>query len=130
MRRIENLENSIYQKRYKEIYKLIFLADLDRIADYSNWHMENIDLVNKKRPLWIVVESKILNKRMWITDDCGKLGIDTAQLDLDINSSKYRESYEFKSFKTQREMAEYLEQLLEPCLEEKSELESEERELC
>lgn len=132
MRRIRNLENGLYHKRYKEIYKLLFTADLDTVSDYSNWHKENKDYVEKKRPLWIVAESKILNKRIWITDDWGRLGIDTAQLDLDINSRAYHESYEYRQFKTQKEMTEYLESLLVPCLLESSELnnENEEEELC
>lgn len=130
MRRTENLRNVIYHKRYKEIYRLLFTADLDRVEDYSNWYKEKQDYIDRHRPLWIVAESKILNKRIWITDEWGNLGVDTAQLDLDINSSKYSESHEFNRFKTQTEMAKYLKKLLEPCLIESTELESEEEELC
>lgn len=118
MRRLINLENSLYHKKYKEIYKLLFSADLDEISDYSNWHKKYKDYVDIKRPLWIVVESKILNKRMWISHDFVRLGIDTAQLDLDINSREYHDSYEWKEFRNQKEMTEYLEKLLEPCLKE------------
>lgn len=118
MRRVINLENSFYHKKYKEIYKLLFMADLDEISDHSNWHKKYKDYVDMKRPLWIIVESKILNKRMWITHDFGSLGITTAQLDLDINSRAYHDSYERKYFRTQKEMFEYLEKLLEPCLKE------------
>ena len=69
---------------------------------------------------------------MWIEHNWGKLQITTAQLDLDINSSEYHNSYKFKEKKTKKEMSEYLEQLLEPCLIEPSEIdyESEEEELC
>lgn len=118
MRRLINLENSFYHKKYKEIYKLLFTADLDEVSDHSNWYKTNKDYVDIKRPLWIIVESKILNKRMWITHDFGRLGIDTAQLDLDINSREYHDSYERRNFHNQKDMAEYLEKLLEPCLKE------------
>lgn len=132
MRRISNLENVIYKKKYKDIYKLLFTADLDEISDYSTWFRKDKGYIDVKRPLWIVVESKILNKRIWITHDWGRLGRDTAQLDLDINSSAYHNSYEYKEFKTQKEMTEYLEKLLEPCLVENPILnsESEEEEIC
>lgn len=129
MRRTGNLENALYSKKYKEIYKLLFTADLDSISDYSNWYKTEKDYVDTKRPLWIVVESKILNKRIWITDDWGRLGIDTAQLDLDINSSAYHDSYEWRNFKNQKEMAKYLTNLLEPCLQENNIENIEEEEL-
>lgn len=116
MRRTKNLENLMYKKRYKEIYKLLFTADLDEVADRSNWYKTNKDIVEIKRPLWIIVESKILNKRIWITEDWGRLGIDTAQLDLDSNSMAYHDSYEWREFKNYKEMVKHLEKLLEPCL--------------
>lgn len=116
MRRLMSLENSLYHKKYREIYKLLFTADLDEVADHSNWYKTNKDIVEIKRPLWIIVESKILNKRIWITEDWGRLGIDTAQLDLDVNSKAYHDSYEWREFKNQKEMVKHLENLLEPCL--------------
>ena len=116
MRRLMSLENSLYHKKYREIYKLLFTADLDEVADHSNWYKTNKDIVEIKRPLWIIVESKILNKRIWITEDWGRLGIDTAQLDLDVNSKAYHDSYEWREFKNQKEMVKHLEKLLEPCL--------------
>ena len=69
---------------------------------------------------------------MWITHNWGKLEIATAQLDLDIDSSAYHKSYQYMQFQTQKEMAEYLEKMLEPCLEENLTLdnESEEEERC
>ncbi len=118
MRRLINLENSFYHKKYKEIYKLLFTADLDEVSDHSTWYKLNPDYVDKNRPLWIIAESKILNKRIWITQDFGSLQISTAQLDLDVKTNEYSDSYIHKSFKTQKEMAEYLENLLEPCLKE------------
>lgn len=126
MRRTEYLASPFYKRRFKEIYKLLFTADLDEISDHSNWHKTNPDYIDKIRPLWIIVESKILNKRIWITKDSGELEISTAQLDLPCNSNAYSNSHKRVRFKNQQEMANYLEVLLEPCLvKENEELELE-----
>ncbi|MCI9038447.1 MAG: hypothetical protein HFJ29_00970 [Clostridia bacterium] len=59
MRKLENLENVCYKKKYKEIYKLLFTAHLDEISDHSNWQKSNLGYSEKNRPLWIIVESTI-----------------------------------------------------------------------
>lgn len=117
MRRLYNLENSFYKRRFKDIYKLLFTADLDTISDYSTWYKSNPDYVDRNRPLWIVAESSILNKRIWIYQDFGTLGIDTARLDLPVDSIEYSESHTFAKFKNQTELVNYLKKLIEPCLE-------------
>jgi len=119
MRRIGNLQNGLYKKKYKEIYELIFKSDLDEVSDHSYWYKENKSYVEAHKPLWIIVESKILNKRIWITEEFGELSITTADLDLDTKTNEYSKSYIHKLFNTQKEMAEYLKSLLDPCLEEK-----------
>ena len=116
MQRLKNLENVYYQKRYKEIYKLLFTADLDEISDHSNWSKSNPGYVEKNRPLWVIAESRILNKRIWITEDFGELEIATATLNLDVKTQKYSKSFIHKLFKTQKEMSEYLKELLSPCM--------------
>lgn len=118
MRRLTNLQNVMYHKKYKKIYKLIFTADLDTISDYSNWYKTEQDIVTRATPLWIVCESRILNKRIWITKEFEMLKISTARLDLDVKTQEYSDSYIHRLFKRQKEMVEYLEELLEPCLEE------------
>lgn len=122
MRRVGNLENGIYKTRYREIYKLIFTADIDVINDHSNWlHSGEKNFIDLKMPLWIIMESKILNKRIWITEEWGDLRISTAQLDLDVKSNEYHDSYEHFNFKTQKQLTEKLKSLLEPCLEKELE---------
>ena len=130
MIRTKNLENVIYHQKYKEIYKLIFNADIDTISDYSYW-MKNgeKDYVEINRPLWIVMESKKANKRIWIGHDFGQLSITTAQLDLDINSSAYHDGYKYYYFKNQRDLVDELKKIIEPCLIKEQEKE-EELELC
>lgn len=129
MRRLYNLENSFYKRKFKEIYKLLFTADLDEINDHSYWHLSNPGYVEKNRPLWIIAESKILNKRIWITKEFGSLQIATAQLDLPCDSIAYSNSYERAYFKNQKEMADYLEMLLEPCLNKEDQIQEDEMEI-
>lgn len=128
MRRLKNLENNFYHRKYKEIYKILFLADLDEISDHSNWYKNNPGYVEKNRPLWIIVESKIINKRIWITQDFGDLEICTAQLDLDVKTPEYSESYTFARFKNQTELVNYLKKLIEPCLDNTIEQNTEDNE--
>lgn len=122
MKRLGNLQNAIYKTKYRELYKLIFTADIDRIADYSNWlHSGEKNYVEINRPLWIVMESKKINKRIWICHEWGKLKIDTAQLDLDVDSKEYHDSYQRYSFSNQRDLCNKLKELLEPCFEKEKE---------
>jgi len=117
MKRTENLQNVFYHRKYKEIYKIIFTADLDSVSDYLYWHLENPSYVEKNKPLWVVCESKLIGKRIWITEDFGEKEITTADLDLNINSIKYSESYKRRTFTAHDEMVSYLNELLKPCLE-------------
>lgn len=125
MRRTENLQNAIYKTKYRELYKLIFTADIDRIVDRSNWlHSGEKNYVEINRPLWIVLESKKINKRIWISHEWGELKLDTAQLDLDVDSREYHDSYQRYSFSIQRDLCSKLKELSEPCFEkEKTETE-------
>jgi len=126
MRRIGNLENAIYKTKYRELYKIIFTADIDSISDHSNWfYSGEKSYVESNKPLWIVMESKKINKRMWITHEWGKLEITTAQLDLNVDSREYHDSYQRYSFSNQRDLCSKLKELLEPCLEKEQEEELE-----
>ena len=117
MRRLYNLQNKFYKRKFKEIYKVLFSADLDEISDHSTWFSENPDYIDNNKPLWIIAESKILNLRIWVCKDFGQLEISTATLDLPCNSNAYSDSFRHYRFNTQKEMVEFLEKLLEPCLE-------------
>ena len=129
MKRISYLESSIYHRKFKEIYKLLLTADLDKFSDYSTWYRERQDFISKNSELWIVAESKILNLRMWICKEYGELRITTAKLDLDINTEAYARSYKHFKFNNQKEMSEFLRQLLEPCLLEED-IKEEDEEIC
>lgn len=118
MRRTSTLQNVLYKRKYKEIYKLIFNADLDEVKDRSTWMYNQNEYGNTFHPLWIIVESKTLNKRMWITDSFNMLEITTAQLDLDCNSKEYHDSHRWYQFNNQKELCEKLKDFLKPCLKE------------
>lgn len=129
MTREHLLLSPFYKRKFKDIYKLIFTADLDEISDFSCWNLPNPSYVEKNTPLWIIVESKILNKRIWITKDFGRLKVSTAQLDLHCDSTEYHNSYERKYFQNQKQMSDYLKMLLEPCLKEKEKIQDNEEEI-
>ena len=90
---------------------------------FSNWlrSSEEQDIITLRRPLWIVMEVSEINKRMWISHEYGEFKITTAQLDLNVDSKEYHESYKWYSFSTQRDLCSKLRELLEPCLEVKKE---------
>lgn len=120
------MQNSIYKTKYRELYKLIFTADIDTISDYSNWlHGNKKDIISIQRPLWIVMEVGKINKRMWISHEYGEYKITTAQLDLNVDSKEYHESYQWYSFSTQRDLCNKLREIIEPCLEQEKEQEEE-----
>ena len=117
MRRIKNLENVLYKQKYKEIYKIVFTADLDEVSDFSNWYRNNKNYVGLNSPLWIICKSKIIGKRIWITETFGIKQISTANLNFDVKSREYVDSFKHIPFENQKEMIEYLNDLLKPCLE-------------
>lgn len=119
MRRTANLQNHLYRQKYREIYKIVFSADLDTVKDHSQW-MEKGTIFH---PLWIIIESKILNKRIWVTHSLGSFEITTAQLDLDVKSSEYSNSYVRYPCRNQKEMCEKLKEVFAPCLEKEQEQE-------
>lgn len=119
----KDFENTVYQKKYREIYKLIFDANINSISDHSNWMMpdNNKSYVEIKRPLWIILESKIINKRLWVCHEWGEFKLSTAQLDLPCDSYEYSNSFKHYSFKTQKDLCKKLKEVLEPCLEREKE---------
>lgn len=127
MRRTENLQNAIYKTKYRELYKIIFTADIDDILDHSNWlrSSEEQDIITLRKPLWIVMEVSKINKRMWISHEYGEYKITTAQLDLNVDSKEYHDSFQWYSFSTQRDWCNKLKEFLEPCLEMEKEQEEE-----
>lgn len=123
MRRTEYLQNPKYKTKYRELYKLIFTADIDDISDFSNWlrSSEEQDIITLRKPLEIDMVVSKINKRMWIRHEFGEFKISTAQLDLNVDSKEYHESYQRYSFSTQRDLCSKLKEILEPCLELKKE---------
>jgi hypothetical protein len=80
-------------KKYKAIYKVIHESNDTTMKDMSNWHRRGQSLIDIWQPLWIILENRRVNLRLWITHNHGELRITTAQLDLNCKSREYSESY-------------------------------------
>ena len=78
------------------------------VNDRSNWRKPVQGIVDHMIPLWIIVEDKKINKRVWITKSSGQLEVAAAQLDLNPKSAEYSKSYVRMYFRTQGKMAAYL----------------------
>ena len=72
----------------------------------------DLDQSGCQRPLWLVAEVPRLHLKMWVTHEFGTLSVTTANSALPIDSRAYHESHTRRAFQNQREMAEYLEDLL------------------
>lgn len=69
--------------KFQTIYDLVGSYYFESRKDNSNGF----------HPLWLILESKRLNLRIWVTSEWNSLGITTAQLDLPCDSKEYHESY-------------------------------------
>ena len=98
--------------KYKAIYKVIHESSGTIMKDMSNWQKPVKNLVDIWKPLWIILENKNVNLRIWVTHEHGELRITTAQLNLDCNSREYSESHRRYPCKNQSDMAEHLKKLL------------------
>ena len=88
--------------KYKKIYNILKKGGASITLDYSGWwsaYCPN-NYMARNRPLWIVAEVPHLHLRLWITHEFGTLRVTTA--DTQIR----------RTFRNQREMAEYLETML------------------
>ncbi len=100
--------------KYKSIYDVINKSDCTYRNDLSKWMIpeEHKNYVESNRPLWIILENKRINKRIWVTHDFGVMEIVTAQLDLDAKTREYAESMRKFNFKNQSNMADKLKEIL------------------
>ena len=72
----------------------------------------------RNQPLWLILESTILNKRIWVTHSYNRYEITTADLGLDVNSSEYSDSFRYRYFDKQKDLIGALTELLYPCRKE------------
>ena len=98
--------------KYKAIYDVIYNSDGTIMTDRSRWQKGILSMEDKVRPLWIILENRRVNLRLWVTHEYGELRITTAQLDLDCNSREYSESHKQYRFRKQSEMAECVRKIL------------------
>ena len=62
--------------------------------------------------MWIVAEAEKCGLRIWVSHDAGQMSVTTANLMLPTDSWEYHQSQTSRRFRTQGEMADYLETLL------------------
>ena len=98
--------------KYRKIYAIIYEAGCTSVKDRSNWQKVNKTLMEIRRPLWIILESRKANLRLWVVHEHGKLRISTAQLNLHVDSKEYHDSQRRYEFRNQGEMAAKLKVLL------------------
>lgn len=98
--------------KYQAIYKIIRESDCNSIYDGSHWQKKNKNLAETALPLWLILENRRVNLRIWVTQEFGELRITTAQLDLDCKSKAYHDSHRRYPCRTQTELANRLKNIL------------------
>ena len=100
--------------KYKRIYQVLEQHGANIAYENSGWRYAGRfqTYIQRTRPLWIVAESKKRNLRLWVCHDAGCLSVTTADMTLPIDSREYHQSHTQRFFRTQGEMAGYLETLL------------------
>lgn len=99
--------------KYQKIYNALQTGGARIDLDQSGWRVKSSGhWIAGQRPLWLVAEVPRLHLRMWVTHEFGTLSVTTANSALPIDSRAYHESHTRRTFQNQREMAEYLEDLL------------------
>ena len=99
--------------KYQKIYDALQTGGARIDLDQSGWRANSSDnWIAGQRPLWLVAEVPRLHLKMWVTHEFGTLSVTTANSALPIDSRAYHESHTRRAFQNQREMAEYLENLL------------------
>lgn len=99
--------------KYQKIYDALQTGGARIDLDQSGWRVKSSGhWIAGQRPLWLVAEVPRLHLRMWVTHEFGTLSVTTAKLRAAIRQSGLSESHTRRTFQNQREMAEYLEDLL------------------
>lgn len=86
--------------KYATIYKAIQKIPYTQIKDVKNEFFD----------LWIILEIPSIDKRVWITNEFGRLKIATATLSLcsEKTDKQYRESFKHYSFRNVTQMRDFI----------------------
>lgn len=98
--------------KYRAIYNVIHESSDTTMKDFSVWFKTQLSIVEKKRPLWIILENVRLKLRIWVFHEYGELKISTASMAFDCRSKEYSDSRRHYKFNTQAELADRLKKLL------------------
>ena len=85
--------------KYQSIYKAIQKINYTYLNDWSD----------QAHDLWLILEVPSLHKRIWITNEFNhRLKISTANLDYNVDSREYHESYKHYQFKGIKQMRDFI----------------------
>lgn len=100
--------------KYRRIYQTLDQYGAKIAYDGSGWRYAGVTHTysHQIRPLWVVAEAEKVRLRLWISHEAGRLSVTTANLTLPTDSWEYHQSQTHRDFRTQVELAEYLEMLL------------------
>lgn len=100
--------------KYRRIYQTLEQYGAKISYDGSGWRHTGLTrtYIDQVRPLWIVAEAKNAGLRLWICHDAGCLSVTVADMTLPSDSREYHQSQTRREFRTQGELAGYLETLL------------------
>lgn len=94
--------------KFEKIKEVIYSSDCNRISDHSG---SGKSYVGRNRPLWMILENKRLDLRIWVTKDFGSLSITTTKLSAPLNSIEYYESNRQYPCKSQGDMVARLQEI-------------------
>lgn len=100
--------------KYRRIYQTLDKHHARISYDGSGWRYAGggQTYIQRERPLWIVAEAEKCGLRLWVCHNAGRLSVTTANLTLPTDSREYHQSQTCCEFRTQGELADYLEALL------------------
>ena len=100
--------------KYKRIYQALEWYGARITYEGSGWRHTGPPrtYIDQVRPLWIVAEAEKAGLRLWVCHEAGRLSVTTADMTLSADSREYRRSQTRREFRTQGELAGYLETLL------------------
>ena len=101
--------------KYRRIYQTLQKHGVRISYEDSGWRYEGMHqtYIRRTRPLWIVAEAERRGLHLWVCHDAGCLSVTTADMTLPIDSREYHQSRTRRDFRTQGEMADYLDCLLQ-----------------
>lgn len=97
--------------KYEDIYRIVYLADVDDLEDYSLWLDTRREDSARKADLFLHIRSVKLGKFIWVTNDKYD-GLFIEEQSFNQRDKDHKKTY----FRNKSELADYLYELLRPCI--------------